>query len=50
VLSITCLSAVAAYSSRRSCGGIRIMTDPSEWLLIYMALVMVGGMFATQRL
>jgi len=26
------------------------MTDASEWLLIYMALVMLGGMFATQRL
>jgi len=26
------------------------MTDPAEWLLIYSALVMIGGMFATQRL
>jgi hypothetical protein len=26
------------------------MTGASEWLLIYMILVMLGGMFATQRL
>jgi len=26
------------------------MMDGSEWLLIYSVLVMVGGMFATQRL
>jgi hypothetical protein len=31
-------------------GGIRVMTDPSEWLLIYMAVVMLGGMFAMQVL
>jgi hypothetical protein len=31
-------------------GGIRVMMDGSEWLLIYSVLVMVGGMFATQRL
>jgi hypothetical protein len=33
-----------------TCGGIRVMTGASEWLLIYMILVMLGGMFATQRL
>jgi hypothetical protein len=32
------------------CGGIRVMTGLPELLLIYSVLVMIGGMFATQRL
>jgi hypothetical protein len=31
-------------------GGIRVMTDASEWILVYSALVMLGGMFAAQWL
>jgi hypothetical protein len=32
------------------CKGIRAMTGHSDWLLVYSALIVIGGMCATQIL